>query len=78
MATSVYPWVSGRAPPTPRPTRLEMNSSELLRNSEARPPISELDTVSDENSRGKLQNVVANSKANRQVIFVVLEEFHMA
>ena len=37
-----------------------MHSSELLRNSEARPPNHELDAVSDENSRGKVQNVVAN------------------
>ncbi len=41
-----------------------MNSSELLRNSGARPPFYELDAVSDENSRGKLQNVVANRCAD--------------
>jgi hypothetical protein len=40
-----------------------MNSSELLRNSGLRPPFYELDAVGDENSRVKLQNVVANSSA---------------
>ena len=43
--------------------RTEINSSELLRNSGARPPFPKLDIVSDENSRGKLQNVVVNSTA---------------
>ncbi len=41
-----------------------MNSSELLRHSAARPPFYELDAVSDENSRRKLQNVVVNRMAS--------------
>jgi len=40
-----------------------MNSYELLRNRGARSPFYELDALGDENSRGKLQNVVANSTA---------------
>ena len=49
--------------PTQRTTRVEVHSSDVLRNSGARRPVQELDAVSDENSRGKLQNVVVNSNA---------------
>ena len=52
-----------RAWPIARATRIELNSSELLRNSAAGSPFYELDVASDENSRGKVQNVVGNSTA---------------
>jgi len=46
-----------------------MNSSELLRDSAARPHFYELDPVSDENSRRKLQNVVVNRSAQHRLDF---------